>query len=596
MEEKKPADAAKGPEVKKVVRKSLEQLAIEKGLVTNEQLQELLPRVAKERKNLDQLLIETGIPGDKVAAIVAESLGYEFVDVTTIPVQSELLKIVKPAYAKHLRVLPIKYADPVLTVAMVEPRDLMALDEITRFSKDARYNVKTVKIAVTTQAKLIAAVDKLYGLKDKAKDKDKDNLGLGTLMDNLAESYRTDVEMAEVAQDQATENSGPVVMLASRIVEEAVAKRTSDIHLEPTQFNLRVRYRIDGDLEEVMRVPKYAQDALITRFKIMADLRIDEKRVPQDGRIDFTKYNPSFEIDLRVSTVPTPFGEDVVMRLLDKSGNVLTLDMLGFNDHCMKLYKEAIQVPYGILLHVGPTGSGKSTGLFAALKTLDTPDLKICTAEDPVETSLGGNIIQSSVNPATGYTFAKALKAFMRHDPDIILIGEIRDLETAKSAVEASLTGHMVFSTLHTNDAVGTITRLVEMGIESYLIADSVVLVCAQRLARRICSHCKESYVSTKDEEELTKGDIKEGTTLYRGKGCDACDGSGERGRTGIYEVLLVSKEFRSLLIKGSSTEALRAAAIKSGMMTLRQEAIDKALKGVITVNQVVENTLAEDT
>ncbi|HAK88616.1 MAG TPA: type II/IV secretion system protein [Nitrospiraceae bacterium] len=592
MDLKKPLDAK---DMKKAPKKSLEELAVEKGLVTPEQLQELIQKVLKERKNLEQLLIEAGVPEEKVTAALAESLGYEFLDVTTTTMQSDLMKIIKPAYAKHLKVLPLKFQEPVLTVAMVEPRDLMALDEITRFCKDARFTVRTVKVVVTTQAKLFAGIDKFYGLA-KDKGKGKEDLGLGSLLDTVAETMRMEVEMAELAQEEATENSQPIVLLANRIVEEAVGRRASDIHLEPSLYNLRVRYRVDGDLAEVMRVPKYAQDAIITRFKIMADLRIDEKRVPQDGRVDFTKYNSSFEIDLRVSTVPTPFGEDVVMRILDKSGNVLTLDMLGLNDHCMKLYGEAIKSPYGILLHVGPTGSGKSTALFAALKTLDTPDVKIVTAEDPVETTLGGQIIQSSVNPATNYTFAKALKAFMRHDPDIILIGEIRDLETAKSAVEASLTGHMVFSTLHTNDAVGTVTRLIEMGVEPYLIADSLVLVCAQRLARRICSKCKESYEATKEEEELSKGDIKAGTTLYRGKGCEACDDSGERGRTGIYEVMLINKEFRNLLIKGGQTDELRRAAINSGMMTLRQEAIDKALKGVISLNQVLENTLAEST
>lgn len=586
-------DIRKPQDIKKVPRKSIEELVIEKGLISKEQLQEFLVRVSKERRGLDQVLLDSGLPEEKIAAVLAESLGYEFVDLTTFPLQSDLLKHVKPAYAKNYKVLPLKYVNSELTVAMVEPRDLMALDEVARFYKDARYVLKNVKVVVTTSKQLFTAIEKFYGLA-KDKGKDKDSLGFGNLLDTVAETMRAEVEIAEVAKEEATENSAPVVMLANRIVEEGFHKRASDVHLEPSLYNLRVRYRIDGDLTEVMRVPKYVQDALITRFKIMADLRIDERRVPQDGRIDFTKYNPSLEIDLRVSTVPTPFGEDVVMRILDKSGNVLTLDMLGLNDHCMKLYQEAIQTPYGIMLHVGPTGSGKSTALFAALKTLDTPDVKIVTAEDPVETTLGGQIIQSSVNPVTGYTFAKALKAFMRHDPDIILIGEIRDLETAKSAVEASLTGHMVFSTLHTNDAVGTITRLIEMGIESYLIADSIVLVCAQRLARKICSKCKESYLCTEAEEELSKGEVKAGTTLYRGKGCDACDGSGERGRTGIYEVLLVNREFRNLLIKGATTEELRNVALKTGMMTLRQEAIDKALKGVITLAQVLENTVAD--
>lgn len=579
------------PPVRKTSGKSFEELLIEQGILTREKLQELTLRVSKEKKNLEMLLLESGMAEEKIAVVKAEFLGYPFVDISTTPLSSELLKHIKPAYAKNYKVLPLSYEGEILTVAMVEPRDFMALDEVVRLYRDARFRIKETNVVMTAAKMLFAAVEKFFAIPKE----EKKAVGMSSILDQVAESFKPAVMVADVGAEEASEDSAPIVMLASRIVEEALRKRASDIHLEPAIDYLRVRYRIDGNLEEVMRVPKYAQDAIITRFKIMADLRIDEKRVPQDGRIDFTKYNPTYLLDLRVSTVPTPFGEDIVMRLLDKSGNVLTLDMLGFNDHCMKLYKEAIQTPYGILLHVGPTGSGKSTGLFAALKTLDTPDMKICTAEDPVETTLGGQIIQSSVNPATGYTFAKALKAFMRHDPDIILIGEIRDLETAKSAVEASLTGHMVFSTLHTNDAVGTITRLVEMGIEPYLIADAIVLVCAQRLARRICSKCKESYIATADDEALSKGDIKAGTTLYRGKGCDTCDGSGEKGRTGIYEVLLVSKEFRQLLIKESTTEELRAAAIRSGMMTLRQEAIDKALKGVITLNQVVENTLSDN-
>jgi len=384
------------------------------------------------------------------------------------------------------------------------------------------------------------------------------------------------------------------VMLANKIIEEAFSKRTSDIHLEPALDFLRIRYRIDGDLVEVMRVPKYAQDALITRYKIMCDMRIDEKRQPQDGRIDFTKYNPSVEIDLRVSTVPTPHGEDVVMRILDKKSSILNLDMLGFSEHNMKLYKEAISSPYGILLHVGPTGSGKSTALFAALKTLDTPDIKIVTAEDPVEYTLGGQIIQSNINPAAGYTFAKAMRAFMRHDPDIILVGEIRDLETAKTAVEASLTGHMVFSTLHTNDAVGTVTRLTEMGVEPYLVADSLVLVCAQRLVRKICPKCKEAYAATPEEEELSKGDVKAGTTLYRGRGCESCEGSGYKGRIGIYEILLMNKKLRNLLIKNAGTDELRKVALETGMRTLRMDALEKAFNGTITLEQVLGSTLPD--
>lgn len=573
---------------KRPTGKSFEELLIERGILTKEKLQELLTKITKEKKSLEQLLLESGFSEEKIAAIKAEYLGYEFVDLSSYPQPpSDLLKHIKPAYAKNYKVVPVKYEDEVLTIAMVEPRDFMALDEVIRLYRDSKFRIKDSKVVMTTSKQLFSAIEKFYAIP-------KDEVRMGNILSQLAETYRPEIEVAEVAREDATENSAPIVMLANKIVEEAFQKRTSDIHLEPAIDHLRIRYRIDGELAEVMRVPRYAQDALITRFKIMSDMRIDERRQPQDGRIDFTKYNPAVEIDLRVSTVPTPHGEDIVMRILDKKSSILSLEMLGFNEHNMKLYKEAIASPYGIILHVGPTGSGKTTALYAALKSMDTPDVKIVTAEDPVEYTLGGQIIQSNINPPAGYTFAKAIRAFMRHDPDIILIGEIRDLETAKTAVEASLTGHLVFSTLHTNDAIGTVTRLTEMGIESYLVADSLLLVCAQRLMRRICKKCKESYIVTDEEVEMSKGDIKPGTTLYRGKGCDACEGTGYKGRTGVYEVLAMNKSLRSLLIKGASTEELRKTAIETGMRTLRQDAIEKALTGVSTIEEVVSTTLAE--
>ena len=568
--------------------KSFEELLIEKGILTKERLQEFISRSAKEKKSIIQLLLESGVSEEKIAVVKAECLGYEFVDMSTFSQPSvDLLKHIKPMYAKKYKVLPVKYEDNILTIVMVEPRDFMALDEVVRHYRDSRFNIRDVKVIMTTTKLLFSAIDKFF-------EASKEEMGLGSILTQVAESFKPSVEVAEVSKEDATENSAPIVMLSNKIIEEAFKKRTSDIHLEPTLDHLRVRYRIDGELAEVMRVPKYAQDALITRFKIMSDMRIDERRQPQDGRIDFTKYNSSVEIDLRVSTVPTPRGEDVVMRILDKKSSILSLEMLGFNEHNMHLYKEAIDSPYGIILHVGPTGSGKTTAIYSALKSLDTPDVKIITAEDPVEYSLGGQIVQSNINPPAGYTFAKAIRAFMRHDPDIILIGEIRDLETAKTAVEASLTGHLVFSTLHTNDAIGTVTRLTEMGIEPYLVADSLLLVCAQRLMRRICSKCKESYIVTDEELEMGKGDIKPGTTLYKGKGCDACEWMGYKGRTGIYEILSMNKDLRSLLIKSASTEELRKVAIQTGMRTLRQDAIEKAVTGVSTIEEVVSTTLAE--
>ncbi|MFH1146892.1 MAG: GspE/PulE family protein [Pseudomonadota bacterium] len=568
--------------------KSFEELVIERGLLTRDRLQELVLKSSREKKSIEQVLMEAGCAEEKICAIRAEHLGYEFVDLSNYPrPPAALLKFLKPAYAKHYRILPLAYENEVLTAAMVEARDLMALDEMVRLFKGARLAIRDVKVVMTTLGHLINAINRFYSSSKK-------DVGLGTIMDQVAERYKSQVELAEVPREDANENSAPMVMLTNNIIEEAFRKRASDIHIEPAQDHLRIRYRIDGVLKEVMRVPKYAQDSLITRVKIMSDMRIDEKRQPQDGRIDFTRYNPAVEIDLRASTVPTPFGEDIVMRILDKKSSVLFLEKLGFSEEQMALYREAISYPYGMLLNVGPTGSGKTTALYAALKSVDTPEVKIVTAEDPAEYMLGGHIIQSSMNTAAGYSFAKAMKAFMRHDPDIILIGEIRDLETARTAVEASLTGHLVFSTLHTNDAVGTVTRLTEMGIEPYLVADSLLLVCAQRLTRRICAKCKESYVITDEEVELTKGDIKPGTVLYRGKGCDACDGAGCRGRVGIYEVLGMNKRLRSLLIKGASTEEIKETAVETGMKTLRQDAVAKALAGTINLEEVIGNTVAE--
>ncbi len=577
---------------------SFEELLIGQGLVTKDRLRDLAARAVRERKSIERLLIESGIPENDFCAVKAAYLGYEFIKVSAYPLSTELLKQIKPAYVKNYKVLPLKYENETLTVAMVEPRDVMALDEMVRHYRGARYALKDVKIVMTTGSDLFDAVDRFFAGGGSAEQKGlqspREEVGLGNILSRVAETYRTNIELAALSQEEATENSAPMVMLANKIVEDAFRKRASDIHIEPSLSYLRVRYRIDGELLEVMRVPKYAQDALVARYKIMCDMRIDERRLPQDGRIDFTKQNPTVEIDLRVSTVPTPHGEDIVMRILDKKSAVLSLDMLGFNEHNMNLYKKAIQAPYGILLHVGPTGSGKSTALYAALKSLDVPNVKILTAEDPVEYTLGGQIVQSNVHTGAGYTFAKAIRAFMRHDPDIILIGEIRDLETAKTAVEASLTGHMVFSTLHTNDAVGTITRLTEMGIEPYLVADSLVLVCAQRLVRRICAKCKESYAATDEEMEMAKGDIRPGTTLYRGEGCTACEGAGYRGRVGIYELLSMNRRLRNLLIKGTQADELRLAAIESGMRTLRQDAIEKALLGITTLDEVLSATLAE--
>ncbi|MGB9715328.1 MAG: GspE/PulE family protein [Thermodesulfovibrionales bacterium] len=574
--------------VKKPSGKSFEEFLLERKLLTKERLQELYSKVIKEKKTIEQILLEAGFSEEKLTELKADYLGFEFADLSSYekpPI--ELLRHVKSAYARNYKVLPIHYDKEILTVAMVEPRDYMALDELIRVYRDEKIRIKEVKVVMTTLKQLLMTVDRFYSTANHVPE-------IKTILSKVEESLKPGLEISEVEKEDIREYSKPIVVLANKIIEEAFKKRASDIHLEPSPDYLRIRYRIDGKLSEVMAVPKYVQDSLITRIKIMCDMRIDERRQPQDGRIDFSKYNPSILIDLRVSTVPTLYGEDIVMRILDKKSPILSIDMLGFSEHNMRLYREAIRLPYGIILHVGPTGSGKTTALYAALKSLDTPHVKIVTAEDPVEYTLGGKIIQSNINPAAGYTFAKAIRAFLRHDPDIILIGEMRDLETTKTAIEASLTGHLVFSTLHTNDALGTVIRLMEMGIEPYLIADSLLLVCAQRLVRRICSGCKESYTVTPEEIELSKGDIKPGTTLYKGKGCKECDGTGYKERIGIFELLTINRRLRNLLIKGATTEELKKAALETDMKTLRQDAIEKALNGLTTLEEVVGTTLSD--
>ncbi len=530
---------------------------------------------------------KSGLPAELVYSVKSEDFAFENFDISCIKCPPDyLLHHINPSYAKYNKLIPLSFENNILTVAMAEPNS-MVIDEIINIYKKSFSIIDDVKIVIIPAETILELINRFYHL-------ERDDVLLGNILSKVEEAFKPQIEVADVPNTEITENSAPIVMLVNKTIKDAYKKRASDIHIEPAQGFLRVRYRIDGELIEAVRVPKYAQNAIIARIKVMADMKLDEKRLPQDGRIDFSRHDPSTDIDIRVSSVPTPLGEDVVLRILDKKSSTLSLNKLGFNSRDIVAYQQAINSPYGIILHVGPTGSGKTTALYAALKSLDEPNTKIVTAEDPVEYVLGGQIIQSNVNPLIGYTFAKAIKAFLRHDPDIILIGEIRDFETAKIAVEASLTGHLVFSTLHTNDAIGTITRLVEMGIEPYLLADSLRLICAQRLVRVICNKCKESYIATDKDEEVTKGDIKSGTKVYRGKGCNECEGIGYKGRTGIYEVLSINKSLRSLLLNNVNTEVLRDEAIKSGMTTLRQDAVQKVLSGITTIEELISTTLSE--
>lgn len=571
--------------VKTPSRKSFEELIIERLGISEEELRKLQDEALKQKKSVLKLLLEKGYSEEEIAKIKAAYFGFQFDKLTNYNPPEFIRELFSKEFLKNRLAIPVIYENNVLTIAMYEPTDVLTINQIVETFKKHGYEVSEINIIVSTKSQIEEKIESFY----------EEGKKLEEVLDILKSSFKG-LEVEEVKKEEKiSEASSPIIILANKIIEEAYFKKASDIHVQPLENKVIIRYRIDGTLHKVLELPKYVQDALITRFKIMANLKIDEKRVPQDGRIDFTKYNPSILIDLRVSTVPTIYGEDVVMRILAKKSQLLDLDKLGFTEENLKLYRETIKKPYGMILHTGPTGSGKTTTLYAALKEVNTPDVKIVTVEDPVEYTLGGSIVQTSVNIDAGYTFAKALKAFLRHDPDIILVGEIRDIETAKIAVEASLTGHLVFSTLHTNDAVSTVTRLREMGIESYLIGDSLLLVVAQRLAKKICSNCKTSYIPSKKEIVIITQagfEVNENTVLYKGAGCKICNFTGYKGRVGIHELLHINEKIREMLIENASTEDIKKEALKEGMRTLRQDAVYKAVQGITTIEEVERITI----
>jgi type IV pilus assembly protein PilB len=394
------------------------------------------------------------------------------------------------------------------------------------------------------------------------------------------------VEGADADVEAALEDA-PIVKLVNAIMTQAVSDRASDVHIEPNEKNVRVRFRVDGVLHEVMHSPKNIQNGLISRLKVMADLNIAEKRVPQDGRISMKVANR--QLDLRVATLPTVYGEKIVIRILDKSQALLKLSDLGFHQHAFDRFQSSFRKPYGAILVTGPTGSGKSTTLYATLNILNEEDRNIITVEDPVEYRLAG-VNQIQVNPKAGLTFASALRSILRADPDIVLIGEIRDRETAMISIEAALTGHLVLSTLHTNDAPSAITRLTEMEVETFLVASAVDSVVAQRLARKLCEKCKESYVPEKQElveaglSEKRAAEVKQ---LFRAVGCPACSNTGYRGRMGLYEVMGMSEEIERMTVERASSDAIRAVAIEQGMRTLRDDGLDKALRGLTSIEEI---------
>lgn len=553
-------------------RKMLGEMLIAEGLLSKEQLERALTEQKQHGGRIGSILKGLGfVTEEDIIKVLGKQLGIQHVVLANVIIDPDLLKVIPETLARRYQVMPISKRDKALTVAMVDPLNVFAIDDIRRL---AGLDIHPV---VSTEGDLLKAIDRFYSSKptmeEAARDMDMEGYGQTT-----GEQV---VDLEKIADDT------PVIKLVNTMIMQAVRDGASDIHIEPDQDLLRIRYRVDGMLHEVMSIPKHLHAGVISRIKIMADLDISEKRVPQDGRIQMRIGEK--DIDLRLSTLPTIFGEKIVMRLLDKSSIKLGLGEIGFSSDTFKRFSGMIRRPYGLILVTGPTGSGKTTTLYAALNSINSIDKNIITIEDPVEYQLKV-VNQVQVYPKVGVTFATGLRSILRQDPDIIMVGEIRDRETATIAIQAALTGHLVLSTLHTNDAAGAIVRLVDMGAEPFLVASSLLCVVAQRLIRRICPRCKKAYQPPNDLL-ISLGVKKVDISFMKGEGCQECRSTGYAGRDGIYELLAIDEGIRNLIVSKASSSAIRSQAISNGFVTLRAEGIKKALKGQTTVEEVLRVT-----
>jgi type IV pilus assembly protein PilB len=523
-------------------------------------------------------------PEEDVARYVARLAKLEYVDLREVEVDPNLLAVVGEEALRKFEILPLKkLGSGTLKAAMDNPLDVTRRDNFE------------LATGLHIEVLVVATAEQIRGLIDRSFRKQELAGASEAVLAELAEKQK-DVEKIDVAED-ADKNSAPIIQLANRIIEDAYSRGASDIHIEPFEKEVIVRYRVDGVLEEKLRLPQAALKSIVARLKIMAALNIAETRLPQDGRIMFKEHAKSgLDIDLRVATAPMVWGEKVVMRILDKKAMSTGLDKMGFSEHNLARYRKCLAAPYGMILHVGPTGSGKTTTLYAALRELNTPDMNIQTAEDPVEYLLPG-INQMQMKPGIGLNFARALRSYLRQDPDIILVGEIRDLETAEIAIEAALTGHQLLSTLHTNDAAGTVTRFVDMGIEPFLISSSLLCVCAQRLMRRICQNCAERREATREEKELLKVAEDEACVVpvARKDGCARCNGTGYKGRTGVHELMVMDGELREMASKhGVSAAEIDKVARKNGMISLFDDAMEKVKQGVTSLEEALRTVRVE--
>jgi type IV pilus assembly protein PilB len=566
-----PAPRVRHPEPTLLFRQPLGEMLLSEGLITQAQLDAALKAQAERGLPIGQLLVEDGAVTEAVLmGALARQLGLEFVDLAEYPIDRGAVALLPEAMARRLLALPVTWAEDRLVVAMADPGNVLAIDDLRAVTGSE------VTIVAATRTQLSEAIDRFHRLDAE--------------VDEVAQIA---AEELAVDDDEAVTREGvedaPIVKFVNLLIAQAVADRASDIHVEPTEHDLRIRFRVDGVLHEVMHSPRSIQGGVISRLKVMAEINIAERRIPQDGRISLNVAGKP--VDLRVATLPTVYGEKVVMRILDKAQARLSLSDLGFHPAVLPRFEACFRKPYGTILVTGPTGSGKSTTLYATLNVLNSTDKNVITVEDPVEYRLAG-VNQVQINPKAGLTFASALRSILRSDPDIVLVGEIRDRETATIAIEASLTGHLVLSTLHTNDAASTPMRLVEMGVEPFLVTSALDCVVAQRLARKLCDRCREEYEPT--HGELTEAGwpaalLKaEGPpVLYRAVGCAACSRTGYRGRLAVHEVMVMSEELRRMVVERYSSEDLKKTALAQGMLTLREDGLVKVAQGKTTLEEL---------
>ena len=544
-------------------------------IITNDQLYKALSLQKGTGQKLGAILIAQGwLTEEQLFRVLEEQYDIPYIDINNVYIDPKVPKLISEILARKHMVLPLRMDKNILTLAMVDPLDIIAKDDI-RITTGLE-----IEAVISAQQDIARAINRYYDSSERA--------------ERAVEEFKSQSGVDDSSSDEedADVTNAPMVRLVNTIIAQAVRSKASDIHIEPMEKNVRIRYRVDGELREVMSPTKSTHSAIVTRIKIMGKLNISEKRVPQDGRVETNIEG--YPIDMRISILPTVYGEKIVIRLLDRTGVMIRKEELGFSPWNLAQLEKIMRVPEGIILVTGPTGSGKTTTLYTVLKELNTENKNIITVEDPVEYRLEG-INQVQTNNKAGLTFANGLRSILRQDPDIVMVGEIRDAETAEIAVRAAITGHVVLSTIHTNDTASTISRLIDMGIESYLISSSVVGIIAQRLVKKLCVKCKESHIATLEELEMMRLPLHEEIEIYKGKGCNSCNHTGFSGRTAIHEIMVVDREIRNMIVKDAGVDAIKSRAREKGMTTLNESARDLVVKGITSLDEMMRMTYSFD-